>query len=586
MVSSILLLGLASLVASGVLFAHQRALTYLAAAGVLWEGQWLLLTLLDRTVLEGVETRVVFDSGALILLAIWLLFYRRWSFPYISGAGSGRRDLAVLAVLFVVLTAAWLVINANGFLDGAWVTHGFYNGDTTTFIALVQRSLLTAGLVDTNPFAGGGALEYPTLLHAGVASVLTAVGISGSWLYFLPAMTLLQIIITVPLFFLLMDVVFPEPNEPWKRWFGVPSRLVILAGQAGLVLFVLALAWDNYVYPQSHFFLTGLFLLQVALLIRRRVVPASAVALVLMLANAVTGAAAVAVLAIFYWLQAADRKQEVTQRFGYLGGVVLWVIVFLLFAPGEAAWGWPTFSYTAAPAMIRLGPILVALLAAVWLKLDKQQFLSAAVAVLAAMGFVVFFFSTRNIVIENAERFFYHALVIGFPLLLSLLIRLFYWLRRQLIDTDRPLGQVVAGWLAAVALLLATLLPAGASVASAHDNLMFKDKRVVTITQREALDWLAENTGINAIILSSPNPPWAVPIFAGRALLRADYWLSPQDELARQVTAAFAGDRAAQEMILNQADYLLLPQNEQELWDVSAYDQVFSNTAVNIYRLR
>lgn len=571
--------------ASGVLFSHQRVLTYLAAAGVLWEGQRLLLTLLDRTVLEGVETRVVFDMGAVVLLVIWLLFYRRWSFPYRSGAGSGRRDLAVLAVLFVVLTAAWLVVNANGFVDGAWVTHGFYNGDTATFIALVQRSLLTNGLVDTNPFAGGGALEYPTLLHAGVASVLTAVGISGSWLYFLPAMTFLQIIMTVPLFFLLMDVVFPEPNEPWKRWFGVPSRLVILAGQAGLVLFVLALAWDNYVYPQSHFFLTGLFLLQTALLIRRHVLPASVVALVLMLSNAVTGTAAVAVLIMFYLLQAADLKQEVWQRVGYLAGVVFWVIVFFTFTPGEAAFGLPTFSYTAAPAMIRLGPILVALLAAVWLA-DKQQFLSVAVAVLAAMGFVVFFFSTRNIVVENAERFLYHALVIGFPLLLSLLIRLFYWLRRQLIDTDRPLGQVVASWLATVALLLATLLPAGASVASAHDNLMFKDEQVVTITQWEALDWLQENTEINDVILASPNPPWAVPIFTGRALLRADYWLSPQDELARQVTAAFAGDVAAQEVVFNQADYLLLLQNEQELWDVSAYDQVFSNTAVNIYRLR
>jgi len=585
MISSIVLLGLASLLASGVLFRHQRVLTYLAAAGVLFEGQWLLLTLLDRTVLIGMETKVVFDMGAVVLLVVWLLFYQRLSFPYMSGGGSGRRDLAVLAVLAVVLVGAWLVIDANGFINGAWVTHGFYNGDTTTFIALVQRSLLTDGLVDTNPFAGGGALEYPILLHAGVASVLTAVGISGSWLYFLPAMTLLQIILTVPLFFLLWDVIFPEPNEPWKLWFGVPSRLVILAGQASLVLFVLALAWDNYVYPQSHFFLTGLFLLQTALLIRGHVVPASVVALVLMLSNAVTGTAAVAVLAVFYLLQAADLKQAVWQRAGYLAGVVFWVIAFFAFTPGEAAFGLPTFSYTAAPAMIRLGPILVALLAAVWLA-DKQQFLGAAVAALAVISFATFFLSTRNIVIENAERFFYHALIIGFPLLLGPLLRLFYWLRRQLIDTARPLSQVAAGWATVVALLLVTLLPAGASVASTHDNLMFKDERVVTITQREALDWLEENTEIDDVVLASPNPPWVVPAFTGRALLRADYWLSPQDEMYSQITAAFAGNRAAQKVVLKQADYLLLPRDEQGLWELPLYDQVFSNTAVNIYRLR
>ncbi len=582
---SIVLFGLASFVASGVLFKHQRVLTYLAAAGTLFEGQWLLLTLLDRTVLIGMETKVVFDMGAVLLLVIWLLFYRRLSFPYMSGGGSGRRDLAVLPVLAVVLVAAGMVINTNGFINGAWVTHGFYNGDTTTFIALVQRSLLIDGLVDTNPFAGGGALEYPTLLHAGVASVLMAVGIKGSWLYFLPAMTLLQIVLTVPLFFLLWDATFPEPNEKWKRWFGVPSRLIILAGQAGLVLFVLALAWDNYVYPQSHFFLTGLFLLQAALLIRGHVVPASAVALVLMLSNAVTGTAAVAVLTVFYLLQAADLKQTVGQRAGYLAGVVFWVILFFVFTPGEAALGSPAFSYTAAPAMVQLGPVLIALLAAVCLA-DKQQLLGTIVATLAALAFVTFFFSTRNIVVENAERFFYHALVIGFPLLLSPLIRLFYWLRRQLIDTARPPLQAASVWAAGVALLLATLLPAGASVASAHDNLMFKDEKVVTIAQREALDWLGQNTGINAVILSSPNPPWAVPTFAGRALLRADYWLSPQDEMYSQVTAAFAGNRAAQGVVLQQADYLLLLRDEQRLWELPTYDRVFSNTSVNIYRLR
>lgn len=585
MVLSVILPGVASLVASGVLFRHQRVLTYLAAAGVLFEGQWLLLTLLDRVLLPGVSAKMVFDLGSLALLILWALLYKKWTFPYLSGWGSGRRDAAVIVVLAIVLAASWLVLSSNGWQDGTWVTHGFYNGDTATLISLVQRSLLTDGLVNTNPFAASGELEYPTLLHAGLASLFSLSGEESGWLHYLPIMTLVQIVLTVPMFFLLWDVVWPEFKDRWRLWFGIKSRWLVLASQASIVLFVMALSWDNYIYPQSHFFLTGLFLLQVALLVRKHVGLASVVALILMLSNAVTGTAAVAVVAVYYLLNAADKKREVLQRAAWLAGVMMWIILFLQLTPGEASFGQPGFSYTAAVAMIRLGPALVALLIAVWLALDKQKFLGAAVAMLMVLAFVTFFFSTRNIVVENAERFIYHALLVGFPVLLSPAIRLWYWLQRELIDTARPLGQVMAGWVVVAALLLVTLLPAGASVASAHDNLMFKDEHRVTLLQQEALIWMNDNLETDAVVLASPRAPWLVPIFTGRAVVRVESWLSLQDETLEQIVAAFDGDKAAQEEMVKSAGYLLLRRDEQEWWDASSYDQVFSNTTVTIYRL-
>ncbi|MFH1353905.1 MAG: hypothetical protein ABIH36_01330 [bacterium] len=587
MILSIALLGLASLIASGVLFRHQRVLTYLAAAGALFEGQWLLLTLLDRTVLLSVSSARVYVLGAFLLLVIWIFFRQGWSWPYFSGTGSGRRDVVAMVVLLVVLPGAWLVLSHNGWQGDQWITHGFYNGDTATFISLVQRSLTTDSLVDTNPFAGGGALEYPTLLHAGVAGLLGSLGLELNWLFFLPAMTLIQIFLTVPLFFLLWDVVFPEFNERWKLWFGVKSRLVVLAGQGLIVLFVLALSWDNYIYPQSHFFLTGLFLLQVALLARDRVMPASVVALLLMLSNAVTGTAAVAMVATYYLLKAADRTCAARRRAGYLIGTVWWVIAFFSFMPGEPTFGLiPHFSYTAASAMIRLGPVLVALLIATMLGLDKQKFLTTAISVLVMLAFATFFFSARNIVVENAERFIYHALLTGFPLLLGPVIRLWFWLKLELIDTAQPLAQRAAGWFAVAGLLLATALPAGASVASAHDNLMFKDERIVTLMQHDALAWIKDNLEPDAVILTSPEAPWMVPIFTGRTVVRVDSWLSPEDKTYEQIVAAFDGNREAQKQVVEEADYLLLKQNEQELWDHENYVQIFGNKNVDIYRLR
>ncbi len=572
----IAVLVLASLVGSGILFRHQRVLTFLAVAGTLFETQWLLLTLLDRTVFASLPAQQIFLVGAVTLLALWAIQYKKWQFPYRVSIGSGWRDIPIGLVLLVIVTAAWSVARVNGFQGLNWVSHSFYNGDVATFGALVQRSLLTDGLVRENPFAGNGSLEYPTLLHAGVASFFQSVGVGANWLHFLPVMTYIQILFTIPLFFLLFDLAQEKLQEGW--------RLLVIQG--ALVLYVLALSWDGFIYPQSHFFLMGLFLLLVALLLKERVGIAVVLGLLLMLANAVTGTAAVTVLAVFMFTRMGDKKRAIGERAGCVAVVAGLVAAFILVTPGNGAFGRPGFSYTAALDMVRLAPIIIVLLITFFLTTTRKSFLHVASAALVLLGFVTFFFSTRDIVVENASRFFYHAVLVGFPVLVAPLIQAFYWLRRQLLYVSRGLVEQAAAWVALGAILLFFLLPAGASVASAHDNLWRKDEQRITGVERLALWWVEDNTVSNAVFVAAPEAPFAIPFFTGRSLLRTNYWLSPDDMVLNDVKAALTGNKAAQEKVLSEADYLFLSAAERTTWEPLPLKKVFDNRAYVIYELR
>jgi hypothetical protein len=263
----------------------------------------------------------------------------------------------------------------------------------------------------------------------------------------------------------------------------------------------------------------------------------------------------------------------------------MWVIAFILLAPGEPAFGLPDFSYTAALDMTRLSLVIAILAAAIILQPENQSYVRAAAAALAVLAIFTFFFSTRNIVIENASRFFYHALLIAFPLLLGPLIQTWYWLKRRIVYTSHSLIDQAAAW-AAVALLAWLLaLPSAASVASAHDNLQFKNERVIEAETLQALAWLKQNSPTDAVVMASPSPPWAVPFFTGRSLIRLqDYWLSPPDTIAHQLQAAFAGDKASQVAVLPLADYVFLTRQEESAWLLPLGDEVFRNGRVLIYQ--
>lgn len=591
MLLAVILLALAALLASGALFAHQRWLTYLATAGTLLEAQWLGLTLLDRTLMQTTPTATVFTLGSLVLLAVALLLVRQWQWPALAV----RREAVGLAVTALVAAAAGTVVWVNGFTaDGSWTTHGFYNGDTMTFISLVQRSLLTDGLVRSNPFAGGGPLEYPTLVHAAWATVLERYE-PVHWLDRLPVITLIQTALTVPLFFLLWDVVHPEPKEGWRKWLGVPRRGGLHLLQGGMVLYVLALSWDGYVYPQSHFFITGLFILAAALWSRVYndstareivwVVPASAITLVLLLANAVSGTAAVALAVTFCVLRAADRTREVWQRVPAAVVALGWVLLLVLLPPGRPDLGGVQFPYTATGSMLLLAPALLAVISGVWLSWRRQEtFVGAAAVVLTLLAFITFFGSSREIVAENASRFVYHAVIVGMVLWLAPMIRLFYWLRQKLWLEEQPVSQLAILYGSLMGAAVLTMLPALAGVASAHDHLMRQDRQVVSGALQEAVAWIAKEVPAEAVVAASAQQ-WAVPLFSGRALLRADYWLSPRDELLADINNAYAGDGAAQKRVMQKADFLLLTDDEQPAWATDNFEAVFRNKAAAIFRL-
>ena len=590
-----------ALLGAGVVFKHQRLLTFLAAAGALAQGQWLLLTLLDRTLLVQIDSLLVFTGGAILLAIVWGLFWRQWRFPLWRTTEDLWRDGVVLLALIPVLASAWLIASTNGWQeDGSWRTHGFYNGDSVTFGALVQKSFLSAGLVNENPFAGNGDLEYPTLLHAGVAELVATmvppdVAQGAGWLSLWPLLIYLGIGITVPLFFLLWDVLVPQPAEAWKEWLGTTSRPRAYLMQAIVILFVLALSWESYVYPQGHFFLMGLFLLVVAALSlaakqagRAQWLPvavAEVAVLGLVFSNAVTGTAAVGVLLLFFMQQALNRKQVVSHRAMYLIAVPIWVSIFFLASPGNGAIGGLGFSYTASFDMLRLlVPLALVMIGLLW-HLSRFSFTAAAVAGLSGLAFITYFFSTRDIVVANASRFFYHAVLVGFPLLVYPVLRSWFWLRRELLHTTHTVVERLAGWGSVITLILLLLLPAAASLASTHDNLLRLNAHQLTEDDIGALQFIAEHLPADTRVLASPDEPWGVPLFTGRALVRTAYWLSPGDELETQVVAAFAGDEAAQQAVLQEADVLLLRGSQHSEWDVVSYPILFSNEQVSMWQV-
>lgn len=596
MLVQMILLGVASLIASGVLFKHRTGLTYLAAAGILCEVQWLFLTLLDRGVLSffydapqngfrQADTDIIFLIGAIIILVEWAIVWRVRKARTPRLEWHWRNEIAIVVLLLIVLGASKMIFSYNSFHEtSSFVTHGFFNGDTATLVALTQRALLMGGLVQENPFAGNGELEYPTLLHSGL-TVWGLVDGGQDWTEWLPLMTYLQILLTVPMFFLVWETVLPDKKG---KWFSV------LAGLS--VLYVMTLSWESYVYPQSHFFLVGMFLLLAALLAKswgktiRQSWPELGVAvllgIVLLFSNAVAGTAAILLKIVFDGLHVIKRGASIGERVGWTIGVLFWIVLFFLFTPGNGSLTLiPHFAYTAASELGRLSPLLILIAIGIFFQYERKLFTSLSALGLIGLALVTFVFSSRGIVVENASRFIYHAILIAFPFAFMPFVRAYYWFRREFLLSSRLFLEKVLGWGLAVSLLGIFLLPAGASVASTHDNLMFKDKHEITADMREAGGWILGNTNPQVVFLTSPETPFWIPMLTGRAMLRSDFWLSPDDTAFADVKAAFMGNLVAQEKVVGQADYVALVGEERQLWKLSQ-ESIFENSEVTIYQLR
>lgn len=601
MLSAVILLALfvsGGLWLTGSLFVQRRVLTWLSSGvGLAW-GIFLAVTAISRAlVLTGQTKLLLFYGVAGLTLLAGFVIRNNFKWP----RGSGVPDIWVLVVLTPVLLCVAVISLFNGSVwDGSWVLHSFYNGDVTTFVSLVQKSLLTPAWVTSNPFGVGLPLEYPTLLHSGVAEIVSLLGGGLTWIYFLSLVTFLTACMTVPLFFLFMDVVQPEPPKS-EPWFGVKRRGWVYAAQASIVAYILGMAWDNYTYPQSHFFLMGLFMLLVSLLAASlrtkgklfavQFKLAAVIAVVLLLANAVTGAVAVALMIIYAGAKVFDEKVSPKGRGGYLLVVVAFLGIFYLLSSGEAQFGWPHFSYGAVGDMMRFAPLLALLVAAIFLY-SANAFLGLSVALLSAFALFTFGFAGRGIIVDNASRFFYHAGLVGFPLLLPLVIRLYFWARREVFYTTRAGVYTLTPIFLILAALVVVALPPLSSIASTLDHLLFQDEQIISSAMTEVGGWIADHTKPTDTILTSPNPPWAIPFLTGRSLVRAGqgdgsaYWLSANDELFLQQTGAFNGGRAEQNVLTSQFDYFVLSLHDPVEWDLLPYEKVFDNQDVAIYKLK
>ncbi len=592
-----LLLFLASaLIGSGIVFQHKRVLPYIALAGVLTEAEMLLTTFIHRTIGQSVTGPTFFLVAGIIFTTFWVALYKFWKSPY-STPGSGKRDAYVGIALIVVLLSAYPIISSNGFIGEEFVMHGFYNGDVATFASLVQKSFNTSDLVAQNPFAANGALEYPTLLHGTVADFFSLLGVGKDWLHYLSIMVYAQIFLTIPLFFLLWDTVYPEPKNPAEKWFGLSSRSHVYTLQLLLTLVAISLSFDSFVYPQSHFFLIGMFLATLALFAKastlsgkEQILPTItglSFALLLLHANTVTGTVAAALAGILCFVRIFDKKRKVPERAFFLALGILLTGAMKYASDGRTAFNHLHFSVSSASDMIRAGLPTLFVLAASLYSLSRKQYIAVAASLVSLLGFVVFFLSDRNIVTENASRFLYHSFLIGFVLLLPLSIQLLYWIKRELLLTSRPMSERIAGWILVLSTLCILIMPIGISAGNTYISLLRNGEQRISLNTRATLWWINDNVGTNDVVITNPNEPFVVPFFTGRAMLRAkDYWLSQDDETTKNLERAYAGDKIAQQEVLPLGSFLFLTREDAKNWDTKKLKKLVDTGDAAVYATR
>jgi hypothetical protein len=206
--------------------------------------------------------------------------------------------------------------------------------------------------------------------------------------------------------------------------------------------------------------------------------------------------------------------------------------------------------------------------------------------VLMAMSAVTFLLSQRNIVVANAERFIYHALLVGFPLMMLPAIRGYYWVVSRINVRSDSLREKVVYVSAVAAVACIVLMPGLISGARAHDQLMRQDRQVIDLGYREAMEYVRRNTHAESVFLVNPDAPWALPMLTGRSMLRADYWLGLNDEVLYEVELAFMGQEVAQRSALQKVDYLILNHEEQNNWKLDEQEEVFRGGRVSIYKTK
>ena len=512
---------------------------------------FLALTLLRHIAGYPFTPPVWYAVGALIIAGLGVLFIRdtggltfRWF---------DRSDLVTVLLGIVVFAYGATVFSKNGYHPAPgggeqYVMHGFLNGDTATLFALTWRAQETGRLNTENPFAGNGPLEYPTLLHGALGILLKTVGgdiTRAAWVLMVPSLFGTLVVLT-SLF----------------RSLGPPDAPILwgLGGGAAVLFY----GWDAFVYPQSHTFLTGLFLLFVLLLLAgeqprfdlgrvqgRTLATAWVVALVLLFSNAVLGTAAVAVFSGVSLLR-MFRERTLSTRLAWVIGAASLIVLFLAFPPGEGGLGRLNVPYTAFPTIAMV--LLPVLLVFRGLRQETgwhRATLTSMAVVLPALTVVTLFFSRRDIVADNASRFLFLFLLATWPVAVGALRPLATSWLREARDRARGFQERLVLWGGIAASFLALALPAATTVAGTTDSLIVSRPTVVSPDELAAFSWIRSHTPPDAVFARAPErlfedlsvAPLGLPAFTGRAQLRSDFWLSPDDESAAKVLEFFRGDR-------------------------------------------
>lgn len=535
-----------------------------------------LLLLSEMSLLLWLGTSVVFGIGILLLHELFVRFSvvvaHAAFLPSLAGISLGlgvvatgvlwrtrwprvihgvtRGDLAVLIGVMPVLLSTLWVATSNGYVSGPdgreeFHARGFVNGDTMTLFALTNASGGRDAPLRANPFAGNGPLEYPTLLHGALARLMNATGSDitrAAWWLILPVLAGTVAVSA-------LSVKYVLRRQP------VPVLSVIF------LLFAYGATWESFTYPQSHTFLTGLFLLFMLLLVRRdqsesrgeRIALRYAIgtlAIILLFSNAVLGTAAVAVAVTANILQVTNRRWPLRERVSGLVGAGILLTLFQLFPPGAASLGTLNFAYTAVPQFLTAALpaflVLLGFLNTHWL--HRSASLLGASVVLPALALVTLLLSGRDIVAENSPRFLFLLVLLGWPAVIPVIQRVADWWWREVRHVEHALAEYAVLWGGAAFAVAVLLLPVLASVLGTLDVLVRKPPHVVSADELAAFAWINDRTPPSAVFLRAPESqfddqrvaPLALPAFTGRAQLRSEYWLSPDDAALGDLRAFFA----------------------------------------------
>jgi len=309
---------------------------------------------------------------------------------------------------------------------------------------------------------------------------------------------------------------------------------------------------------------------------------------VLILSNAVLAAVTVVVMTITNIYLGADRALIKREGKGLIYPLLalVWVVMYLRLAAGDAQWGWPGFSYTAAFEAMKNAPAIIGILVALLIVGKKKSVVGLLVVAMVGMAVITHCFSGRDIIVENSSRFIYHGILIGYVVCLEPIIRLGPWLKKELIHSNVGVLKKVVDGGALASLIVISLWPAGAAFLTTHDNLMRNDHHVVGGQEIEAMRWVRENSDVDDVFIASPESPWVIPLFTGRAVVRAeDYWLSKNDEVLDDIKLAFAGDRGAQARSLLLGDWLVLERGDPG-WLTVDTSSAYENASIRVYKLR